>query len=49
MAGPGRVRWSGTSGSVGRALSAGGGMGEGGVVVGGDGVGSVGSGAGTSW
>ena len=49
MAGPGMMRWSGTSGSVGRALGAGGGMAVGGVVVVGNGVGGVGSGAGTSW
>ena len=44
------MRWSGTSaGSVGRAFGAGGGMVEGGVVAFGNGVGGVGSGAGTSW
>ena len=43
------MRWSGTSGSVGRAFGAGGGMVEGGVVAVGNGVGGVGSGAGTSW
>ena len=34
---------------MGRALGAGGGMAVGGVVVEGNGVGGVGSGAGTSW
>ena len=49
MAGRELMRWSGTSGSVGRAFGAGGGMVEGGVVAFGNGVGGVGSGAGTSW
>ena len=42
------MRWSGTSGSVGRAFGAGGGMVVGSVGVG-NGVGGMWSGAGTSW
>ena len=43
------MRGSGTSGSVGLAFGAGGGMAIGGGAVVGNGVGGVGSGAGTSW
>jgi len=49
VAGTEMMRWSGTAGSVGRAFGAGGGMAVGGVVAVGNGVGGVGSGAGTSW
>ena len=49
MAGTEMMRWSGTSGSVGLALGAGGGMAVGGGAAVGNGVGGVGFGVGTSW